>query len=297
MALFLLPAQIVAKPSVVASIMPVHSLVAGVMDGVSTPDLLLPKASSPHDFALRPSDAKKLNEADVVFWIGPALEGFMEKTLLVNPTNPGKSVTLIDLATVRLLPREGGVWEKHDHDGEHEHERMVIDPHIWLDPVNAQAMVTAIENALIKVDAVHAMQYQNNAATLRKKLQALDEELATLLANDKKTPFIVFHDAFQYFEKRYGLNGAGAITVNPEQKPSAKRLNELRARVQKSGVRCIFAEPQFNDGLINSIVEGSQAKRGTLDPLGADETTGQDAYFLMMRHLAQTAHLCLDEKP
>ncbi len=301
---FLLSAQVCAQPKVAVSIMPVHSLVAGVMDGVATPDLLLPGGASPHTFTLRPSDAKMISQADIVFWVGPTLEGFMKKTLAASKA---KSVALIDSVGARLPPREGGVWDEHEHGDDHGHDHhgdhdddhghAAVDPHIWLDPVNAQAMVGAIEKALVEADAVHAARYQRNAAALREKLQALDKELAALLAHDGKASFIVFHDAFQYFEKRYGLSGAGSITVNPEQKPSAKRLVALRERVQKSNARCVFAEPQFNDGLLNSLIEGSQAKRGTLDPLGTREQPGKDAYFLTMRHLAQAAHLCLSDQP
>ncbi|MDR1530364.1 MAG: zinc ABC transporter substrate-binding protein ZnuA [Burkholderiales bacterium] len=291
-----------AAPKVVASIAPLHSLTAGVMEGIGTPDLLVQGVASPHDYSLRPSDARKLANADLVFWVGPDLEGFLEKTL---HSNKMASVTLIDKVTVRLPAREGGVWDEHahhDHDDhkhddhkhdDHHHHHVSIDSHIWLDPINAQSIVTAIEKELIRIDASNAEKYRKNADSLRRDLAQLDRDLAQLLAQDGKKPFIVFHDAFQYFEKRYGLSGAGSITVNPEQKPSAKRLLELRERVKTSGAHCVFAEPQFDDGLVGSITEGHDVKRATLDPLGATGPLGSTAYFSMMRSLADHMHRCL----
>jgi ABC-type Zn2+ transport system, periplasmic component/surface adhesin len=287
---FLLSLPVCAAPKVVVSIAPLHSLAMGVMDGVVEPDLLLQGNVSPHNFALRPSDVKKISEADLVFWVGVTMEGFMEKTLTASKA---KSVALTDSLAVRLPPRVGGAWEAHDHDDDEHHNHDALDPHVWLDPTNAQAMVTVMEKTLIAADAEHAAQYRRNATAVRERLQALDQELTILLANDQQAPFIVFHDAFQYFEKRYHLHGIGSITVNSEQKPSAKRLIELRERIRESGVRCVFAEPQFGDGLINSVTEGSTVRRGTLDPLGMNEAPGKNAYFSMMRHLAQAAHLCL----
>lgn len=290
-----LTATAYAAPKVMVSIAPLHSLASGVMEGVGTPELLVRGASSPHDYALRPSEARKLAEADVVFWVGPVLEGFMEKTLR---TNEAASAPLIGEMAVRLAPREGGVWEghaHHDHDGHHHHAD--IDPHVWLDPRNAQAMVSGMEKTLIRVDPDNAEKYRQNAARVRSELAELDEALKQTLKNDSAAAFIVFHDAFQYFEKRYGLNGAGAITVNPEQKPSAKRLVELRERIRSSGVRCVFAEPQFNDGLVRSIIEGSDARRATLDPLGSSEPSDRNAYFSMMRTLAGEMHRCLSDQP
>ncbi|MCL2871515.1 MAG: zinc ABC transporter substrate-binding protein [Betaproteobacteria bacterium] len=277
-----------ASPKVVVSIEPVHALVAGVMTGVGTPTLLLKGMASPHDYALRPSDAAALADADIVFWIGASLEGFLEKPLKTNKT---RQVALMEVVGVRYPAREGGVWED---DGDHDHAS--IDPHVWLDPVNASDMVGAIARALSALDAENSARYEANAAALRQRLTALDHELEQQLAPVKGAPFIVFHDGFQYFEKRYGLNGVGAMTVNPEQKPSARRLQALRDKVRQSGVVCVFAEPQYNDGLVKSIVEGTAARYSTWDPLGSRVTPGDDAYFVMMRQLGESARRCLEAK-
>ncbi len=280
-----------APPKVVASIEPVHSLVAGVMADTGAPTLLLKGTASPHDYALRPSDAAALAGADIVFWIGAPLEGFLEKPLKANKT---RQVALIDAVSVRYPAREGGVWAIHENDGhDHDHEVHALDPHVWLDPVNAGDMVNVIARALATIDPENGKRYERNAAALRQQLAALDDELAKTLAPVKKAPFIVFHDGYQYFEKRYELNGAGSITVNPEQKPSAQRLQALRDKVRQSGVVCVFAEPQYSDGLVKSIIEGTKAHHSVLDPLGSSIAPGSDAYFSMMRRLGENVRRCL----
>ncbi|MCL2297381.1 MAG: zinc ABC transporter substrate-binding protein [Proteobacteria bacterium] len=282
-----------ATPKVVVSIAPLHSLVAGVMEGVGTPTLLLKGAASPHDHALRPSEVAALADADIVFWVGTSLEGFLEKPLR---TSKARHVALIETASVRYPAREGGVWGKdrhaHKHKG-HNHGGASTDPHVWLDPVNAGDMVDAVARELSALDAENSKRYEANAAALRQRLTALNHEIETMLTPVKRAPFIVFHDGYQYFEKRYGLNGVGAITVNPEQKPSAQRLRALRDTVQKSGVACVFAEPQYSDGLVKSIVEGTTARYSIWDPLGSNVAPGMDVYFLMMRQLAENGRRCL----
>ncbi|MDR2709738.1 MAG: zinc ABC transporter substrate-binding protein [Burkholderiales bacterium] len=279
-----------APLKVVVSIEPAHALVAGVMEGIGTPALLLKGAASPHDYALRPSDAQALANADIVFWIGAPLEGFLEKPLKVNKA---RQVALMDVVSVRYPAREGGVWEDDGHD--HGHSETSIDPHVWLDPANARDMVDAIALALSALDAENSKRYEAKAQALRQRLTALDREIESTLTPVKRAPFIVFHDGYQYFEKRYGLNGVGAITVNPEQKPSAQRLQALRDKVRQNGVACVFAEPQYNDGLVKSIVEGTSAGYSVLDPLGSQIAPGVDAYFVMMRQLGENARRCLEK--
>ena len=280
-----------ASPKVVVSIEPVHALVAGVMTGVGTPTLLLKGTASPHDYALRPSDAAALADADIVFWIGASLEGFLEKPLKTSKT---RQVALMEVVKVRYPAREGGVWE--DDGDHHDHADSSTDPHVWLDPANARDMVSAIARALSALDAENRARYEANAATMQQRLTALDHELEQTLTPVKGAPFIVFHDGFQYFERRYGLNGVGAMTVNPEQKPSARRLQALRDKVRQSGVVCVFAEPQYNDGLVKSIVEGTAARDSIWDPLGSRVTPGDEAYFVMMRQLGESARRCLEAK-
>jgi zinc transport system substrate-binding protein len=287
-----------AQPRVVASIMPVHSLVAGVMDGVATPGLLVQGAASAHTYSLRPSDAKRLNEGKVIFWIGEIYEGFLEKPLEAL-ANKATVVELMEADGVTLLPaRTGGTWEAHEHGKAthahaHDANAAEMDGHLFLDIDNAKAIVRAALAALVAADGANKDRYTANAAKVTARLDALDAELRTALAPVKDRPFVVFHDAYQYVELRYGLTGAGAITVSPERRPGAKRLSDLRKKIATLKAVCVFSEPQFEPTLVRTVTEGTTAKTGTLDPLGAGLTPGPDAYFDMMRRLAKSLSDCL----
>jgi zinc transport system substrate-binding protein len=284
---------------VVASVKPIHSLVAGVMQGVAEPALLVKGANSPHSFNLRPSDARALNQADLVFWVGEDMETFLTKPInsLADKAHP---VALMEESDLTLLPtREGGAWEKHkdDHEQGHahkaEHEHGTHDAHVWLDVDNARKMVATIATELSEHDAANAARYKANAAALTERLTALDAELKTTLAPVKDRPFVVFHDAYHYLEERYGLNAVGAITVSPDQRPSAQRLSQLRAKISSLDAACVFAEPQFEPTLVATVVEKTPAKRGTLDPLGASLDDGPELYFTLMRGMAASLVSCL----
>ena len=298
-----LPLVALAGPKIVASIKPVHSLVAGVMREVGEPRLLVLGGASPHEYSLRPSDARAISEADIVFWIGPELESFMVKPLQ-NAKGRVRSVALLDAPGVAVLPlREGGAWEPHqhhptepvghhsDHDHDHESGR---DVHIWLDPVNAVTMARRIVAVLGDADSAHRADYERNGAALIERLNQLDQQLAGDLAPIKDRPFIVFHDAYQYFERRYGLSAAGSITLSPEQRPGAKRVTEIQARIRDLGVRCVFGEPQFQPALVETAIAGSGARSGVLDPEGGAELqAGPEAYFELLRRLADSLRTCL----
>lgn len=305
-------------PRVVASILPVHSLVAGVMDGVGTPDLLVRGGGSPHTYTLKPSEARALQDADVVFWIGAEIETFLEKPLEALPRN-ARVVALHDVRGITLLPtREGGAWDAHDdHDGEHhdddhrghadghddhhghedagegDHGHGAHNMHVWLDPANARAMVGAIAMVLSESDPANAARYRANATALQDRLADLDAALARELAPVKGRPYVVFHDAYPYFERRYGLSPSGSITVDPDRKPSAARLAEIREKIADTGAACVFAEPQFEPAVIATVVEGTGARTGILDPLGADLAPGPDAYVTLIRALAASLTACL----
>lgn len=282
-----------AQPRVVASIQPVHSLVAGVMQGVGEPLLLVAGGASPHEYSLRPTDARAIESADVVFWIGPALEAFLVKPLA--NARKTRSVALLDAPGVTVLPlRAGGTWESHRHDHDHDHDPAASrDAHVWLDPVNAAAMVSRIVTVLGEADPVHRADYARNGAALIERLDRLNQQLAVALAPVREQPYIVFHDAYQYFERRYGLNAAGSVVLDPEQRAGAKRVAEIRARVRDLGVRCVFGEPQFQPALVDTIIAGSKARRGVLDPLGADQPAGPNAYFQLLQGLADSLLGCL----
>ena len=293
-------------PKVVASIAPVHSLVSGVMKGLGTPKLLLKGGASPHTYALRPSDAKALQSAHLVFWIGEDLERFLIKPLKTLGRKARK-VALIEAEGGKVLNiRKGGVWNKHDDGHGHEHgksesteshgkrqEHGDHDPHIWLDPRNAKAMVAAIVTALIKADRGNAATYRANGARLNRRLDALDRETTAVLAPVRRVPFVVFHDAYQYFERRYGLAAAGSLTLDPGRTPGARRLSEIRKTIRARHARCVFAEPQFQPGLVATTIEGTGARAATLDPLGARITPSENAYFTLMRRLSASLTACL----
>ncbi len=287
-----------AAPNVVASLQPVHSLAAGVMQGVGQPRLLVAGGASPHDYSLRPSDARAIAEADVVFWIGPDLERFLVKPLR-NAGSKVRNVALLEAPGVNVLPlRTGGVWEAHldedDHGHSHDH-KADHDAHLWLDPVNAMAMTRRMAAALGEVDPGHQADYERNGAVLIERLNQLNERLALRLAPVRNQPYVVFHDAYQYLERRYGLNAVGSVVLDPEQRPGAKRVAEIQARIHDRGVRCVFSEPQFQSALVQTVIAGSPARSGILDPLGAEIPPGPDAYFQLLEGLADALRDCLGE--
>jgi zinc transport system substrate-binding protein len=291
-----------AAPKVVATIMPIHSLVAGVMQGVGEPGLIVRGVASPHDYQLRPSDAAKLEDADIVFWVGGSFETFLEKPLSILGHN-AHIVTLIQGKRIKLLRnRKGASWEEHDEKhGQHaghteyknEHGQQQFDAHVWLDPGNAKVIVDLITAELSAVDPVNAIAYISNGGRLKRRIEMLDLRLAKRLRPVRDKPYAVFHDAYQYLEKYYGLNAIGSITVSPQQKPSARHLRELRTKIKELKVHCVFSEPQFESALVKTIIEGSDARGGVLDPIGSVVKTGLDAYFDMMTANASAIANCL----
>ena len=339
-----------AEINVVASIKPVHSLVAAVMEGVGTPDLIVEGASSPHNYALKPSQAQELEKADLVFWVGHQLEAFLEKPIEAIATK-AKAVELLDAhGLTKLEFREGGAFDEHDHEehaedkhddhdheehaedkhddhdheehaedkhddhdheehaedkhddheghaegGHDEHEHGEFNPHVWLDPENAKALVHEIEEALIEADPANASKYEANAKSLTLKLDNLLGEVSAQLAPVKGKAFIVFHDAYHNFENRFGLSAVGSITVSPEVLPGAERISELQDKVKGLSATCVFSEPQFEPKLVTTVTEGTQAKTGILDPLGTSIDDGPELYFTLLRNMANSFKSCLSE--
>lgn len=289
-----------AAPKVVASVPPVHSLVASVMAGVGGPSLIVRGASSPHTYALKPSEARLLQEADIVFWIGPMYETFLEKPL-ASLGQRARVVALAKSPAVLLLSaREGGAWEDDDlgHEAGHGQgtaREREIDGHMYLDPMNAIAFIGAIAETLAGADAANADRYRANAARTTTTLAALDQSLKARLAPIANKPFLVFHDAYQYFERRYGLSAAGSITVSPDRKPGARRLAELRRKIERSGALCVFSEPQFQPTLVKTVIEDTRARTGMLDPVGAAIPPGPGAYAVLLDNLASSLLGCLGD--
>lgn len=295
-----------AELRVVASIKPVHSLVSAVMAGVGTPYLLIRGKASPHTFAMRPSDAAAIADAEVVFLIDEAMESALASAIGSLATR-ARVIPLADAeGLIRKPLREGGAFgadPHHDHGGgqatkkagghDHGHEHGAFDLHLWLDPLNGRAMARAIANALSEVDPANAERYKANARALLPRLDELTERVSADIAPARGKPFIVLHDAYRYFEDRFGLNAVGSAVVSAERSPGVKRIRELRARVRKLRVVCVFDEPQFNKRTVNLILEGMQIRSATLDPLGATIEDGPELYFALLRNMAASFRNCL----
>ena len=289
-----------ADVKVVASIKPVHSLVASVMQGVSEPSLLVKGAGSPHTYSLKPSQAKELQAADIVFWMSHDLEAFLENSIESIAKN-AKAVSLMDShGLMKLNFREGGAFDAHDHghddhgDDKHDdHGHDEVDPHVWLDPQNAKSLVHEIEEHLAKIDPSNAAKYEANAKAVMKKLDALTKEIEADLKPIRERGYVVFHDAYQYFEKRFGVSAVGSITVSPEVLPGAERVSELRDKVRSLSASCVFSEPQFEPKLVKTITENTDAGTGVLDPLGANIKDGPELYFTLIRNMAKSLKDCL----
>ena len=443
-----------AEINVVASVKPLHSLVSGVMEGVQKPDLIVKGAASPHTYSLKPSQAKQLEEADLVFWMGHELESFLEQPLEAIATK-AKVVELIDSQGLKRLDmREGGAFDDHGHDdhgqGEHSEEghddhageghafewagvfkllaedytwtfakvdgdyadpmmKMVFlrtssggeegieeqeevaerlikqqssvrrnhdgrlipdeenayqlvfdanrnvtkmrinikkegyyafftehmpfefeagehflknvsgkdieptaqepeaghhdhhghsgfDVHVWLDPENAKVLVQEIKEALVELDPSNAGKYEANAKNLMLKLDRLISEISVKLASSKGKGFVVFHDAYQYFEERFGMTAVGSITVSPEVVPGASRIRELKDKIVELNAHCVFSEPQFQPKIVFTVAEGTQANTGVLDPLGASIADGPELYFTLVRDMANSLQECLSKR-
>ncbi|MGI9498429.1 MAG: zinc ABC transporter substrate-binding protein [Geminicoccaceae bacterium] len=286
-----------SAPRIAATIAPVHSLVAMVAEGIAEPDLIVRPGASPHDYALKPSEAIALDQADLVFWVGEGLEPWMAKAV----TTLAGDAMVIELGMVdgieQLPMREGGVWGKHAHDEKHHHEHDQqgerADPHLWLDLDNGRIWLDVIAEALAAADPANADTYRSNAAEAKTTLKALATEIEQLLIPARGKPYVVFHDAYQYFERRFGLHPLGAVSLGDADRPGPARVVEIRDAIAESGAVCIFAEPQFEPKLIETVIAGSDVKSGSLDPIGAGLQPGAGLYSTLMLGLATSLAECL----
>lgn len=365
---FIAPAApALAELKVAASIAPVHSLVARVMQGVGEPGLIVRPGASPHGYAMKPSEARTLSEAKVVFWIGEALEPWMERPLDALAEG-AKVVELSEVPGVEKLEiREGGVWAEHDHsahgghddhgddhghdhgakkakghdhdhdhdhgakkakahdhdhdhdhgakkakghdhdhdhdhgakeakaDGhdDHDHAHGDFDPHLWLDPENAKVWVTAIAAALSEKDPKNAAAYAENAKAARAELDALSAEIRKTLEPARGKGYVVFHDAYHYFEHRFDIEASGSIALSDATAPGPKRLREIRAEVKSREATCVFSEPQFQPKLVSTVIDGTGARTAELDPIGANLKPGPALYPTLLKNLASSMAGCL----
>ena len=286
---------------VLVSIKPFHSLVSAIMQGVSEPLLLINGNNSPHSYALRPSSAENLQQADLVFWGGEILEGFLTKPLQ-SLASRARLVSLQETAGLRLLPLRSGIgWQKHETDSANDHSAedettstSGTDPHIWLDPYNAKIISSKIVEILTEMDPQNAQSYRRNGEKYGLRLELLDRKLKAEMTKVAETPYMVFHDAYQYFEKRYQLNVVGSMTLHIGFGSSVRRLTAVRKTIQKEKIRCIFSEPQFSPKLLQTVIAGTNVKQGTLDPLGAGLESGAELYFTLLNNLSHNLSSCLN---
>jgi len=363
---FFTPAN--AEIKVVASIKPIHSLASYLMDGIAKPDLIVDGYASPHGFAMKPSHAKILQNADLIFWVGEDLENFLEKPLS-SIAKKAEKIELIEISGLQVLKfRERNIFDEHDHDdhghddhgkkeddhddhghddhgkkeddhdhdhddhgkkeddhddhGHDDHDKKEddhdhdhddhdkkeddhddhghddhdghahgeFDPHIWLDPINAKAMLNEMAEHLIENDPKNEAKYKSNLAKALQEIDKLTIDVMTDLSSSVAS--IVFHDAYQYFEKRFNVKVLGAFTVNTDVMPGAEQLAEIREIIEHDKVACVFSEPQFNPDIINAVAKDMKIKTGVLDPLGATLDPGKDLYFNLIRNMSASFKGC-----
>ncbi|MDC1036334.1 zinc ABC transporter substrate-binding protein [Alphaproteobacteria bacterium] len=298
------------KPiSVVASIKPIHSLVAAVMGDIGTPHLLLEAPSSAHHFTLKPSQARSLQAADIVFWVGPTMEQPLTKALATLAPQ-AQTLPLIESAGLVLInfdkvtpAHEKHDHEKHDHE-KHDHEKHdkhdehakhddhLINPHIWLDPQNAKIMLGVIAARLAKADPENASTYAANADSMAARLATLETDITSQLASYSAAKFLVLHDAHVYFERRFGLRNYGAITTEPDVMPTASRVKALRDELREHRFDCIFTEPFLGQKAVALIAEGSKVSIGTLDPIASNLPAGAQLYPNLLMSYAKALQSC-----
>jgi len=295
-----------ADIKVVASIKPIHSLASYLMDGVGKPDLIVDGYASPHGFAMKPSHAKMLQNADLIFWVGEDLESFLEKPLN-SIAKKAEKIELMDIKGLNKLEfRERNIFEEHEdhghddhkehghkedkHDDHQGHAHGEYDPHIWLDPMNAKVILSEMAEHLIENDQKNEAKYKENLKKAHKDLDKLTKKVKSELNKNFKS--IVFHDAYQYFEKRFDINILGAFTVNPDVMPGAEQLAEIREVIEHDKVSCIFSEPQFNPDIIKAVAKDTNVATGVIDPLGATLDPGKDLYFDLIGNMSKSFKGC-----
>ena len=284
---------------VLVTIKPFHSLVSAVMEGVSEPLLLLKGNDSPHSYSLKPSSAKVLQESDIVFWGGRAIEGFLFKTFSVL-VKPDKLVSLLGIDGINLLEfRDFTKFSNHQVFSTNEKLKfdnninIRFDPHIWLDPYNAKTILNGIVQILSKLDPNNAKTYIKNGEKYKLLLDKLDKMLSLKIIEVSSVPFLVLHDAFQYLEWRYGLKNVGVFEINKSFGMSIKRMTKIREKIKKEKIVCVFSEPNISQKLLKTAVEGTNTRIGILDPLGVNINKGPELYFTLLTNLVVSLRKCL----
>ena len=288
---------------VITTIQPINALVNAVIGNTGGSTSLIPSEVSPHEFKLKPSDVKTLQDGNIIFYISNHLESSITKVFKNLPKNI-KIVNLMEETGINHLAiRDNEAWERHDHhddhdkhakkDDDHDDHEKEDDIHIWLDPDNAIKIIQKVNKELSLLFPENSQIYNKNATNIINKITELKSELKEELLSIKDKPYIVFHDAYQYLEKVFGLNAVGSIALEDDVATSPKQISYIRNKIIKSNVSCVFQEPQFDSKLVKTVVEGTDAKIGTLDPLGVDIANKKDFYLQLLRNMSKSLKECL----
>ena len=294
--LLILTSPIRAELNVVTTIKPLHSLISKVMEGLGEPSLIIEGTTSPHSFTLKPSHAKLLEEADLIFWVGEGMETFMEKPLM-SIVKDAEVISFMEVNSINKLKfREENIFESHDdhdeedHDSHAGHAHGEFDAHIWLDPMNAKEMIHEIAHELSHLDPSNKDKYNKNAESTLLDIDELINNIDQSINKDAQ--FVVFHDAYQYFENRFGITSAGALTLNTDALPGARQILDIQNVIKEKGVKCIFSEPQFNPKIIETIAKDTGIKTGIFDPLGSKLDADKNQYFSLIKNLRDNLKGC-----
>ncbi len=284
---------------VAGSIAPLHSIVSGVTKGAETVELIIPAEVSPHGFSMKPSAIRKMTGAKAVFYIGDDFETFLLKPLNSLPKQVRK-FPVAEISGIKLLNtvnrntrKNNNRHHEHGHEEHHGHHHGNYDMHVWLSPENAEKIAVTVAKKMSQINPKKRNLYKKNLRKFIKRLKNLDAEIRNELAGLEKIPYAVFHDSYRYFEREYGLNPVGSVTINPEAPPSVAEIKRIRSSIREEGAVCVFSEPQFGKRIIQTVVEGTKAKTGVLDPLGKGLIPGPDLYVEMMKNLAHSMKKCL----
>ncbi|MEZ3498914.1 zinc ABC transporter substrate-binding protein ZnuA [Pantoea sp. KPR_PJ] len=293
-----------AQANVLASVKPLGFIAAAIADGVTPVDILLPDGASEHDYALRPSDIKRIKNADLVVWVGPEMEAFMSKPAADLPAQ--KNLEIAAMQQVKPLLLKGADDDDH-HDGEqadesaeahdeeaHHHHHGEFNMHLWMSPQISRLAAVAIHGKLLELMPESKAKLDANLQQFERELADTDKHIGAQLAPVSNKGYFVFHDAYTYFEKHYGLSPSGHFTVNPEIQPGAQRLHQIRTQLVEQKAVCVFAEPQFRPAVIDAVARGTRVRKGTLDPLGTNISLSQDSYVKFLSQLSGQYASCLN---
>jgi zinc transport system substrate-binding protein len=290
---FLLIGSAHAEVKVLTSIKPLQLIATAVQDGVAIPEVLLPPGASPHNYALRPSDVRKVQSVDLLYWIGPDMEGFLPR-VLNGRTLPSVAVQDLPGMKLRRFAEDSHSHAEDADEHDHDHRPGSLDAHLWLSPINARVIAAKMAADLSAADPVNAARYQSNLKAFDERLDALDLRLKKRLAGIEGKPYFVFHEAFDYFEDAYGLKHTGVFSVAAEVQPGAQHVAAMRARLQEVGKTCVFSEPPLRPRLAETLVAGLPVKLAELDALGGYTPATAQGYEQVMEKLGNDLAGCLE---